>query len=822
MEGAGCPVRKRGAMTEGRDSDGKPVRPSDSLSNHEAGSSTNKLRIINRSGDAASRWAFGEGLEKSLNGQGFVETIDLGYLFDSDVTTSGSFDVRGEIWATTFGKVLQALPVPAALISQTFKLWAMNEAWKRLTTDYVQLLGTPFAELMAQQSDKDKMSRLLDHVFVGRRAQVSEGMLRLGRGQVWARMTFRSIRIKGERFVLLVVEDLTTETAQLKENTRLRRDLERRVEERTAQFQKANEALKLEVHAHKQTLEALEASERRYRTVVEDQTEMIYRFLPDGTLNFLNPAFAHFLGESPDMLCNWNVFDVMPVDYSRKLKQILVDLKGKTTAEEFEHRLLNAQGEHRWTSWSVRTTRDEKGTMNAVQCVGRDITERKAAAVALRKSEELLRAVFESTRDIIFVKDRDLRITHWNPSVENLLGTESSQLRGRRTDDIFDPETASQILELDRRALRGEVVEVETTWPILGGAMTFLAVVSPLLSPQREVFGICMIARDITSRKKLGTSKVAKADQFVSVSMQATMERARFAAQTDSTILLQGETGTGKDFLARWIHDHSSRANFSYVSINCATLPADLAESELFGHERGAFTGAVTRKRGLLEISEGGTLLLNEIGELSLALQAKLLTFLDTRTFLRVGGNKDVSVNARLIAATHRDLRQEISAGRFLEPLYYRLNVLRIDIPPLRDRLEDIPILVERLYEELTSKMLPAEVPEIETTSIQNLSHYHWPGNIRELKNVLERALMMARGNRIFLRPPLDEPAPKDAGISMVQFRNETLGSAVDKLTKLMCEEALRQTGGNRIQAAKKLGISRGALYRSLRRFEIE
>lgn len=302
--------------------------------------------------------------------------------------------------------------------------------------------------------------------------------------------------------------------------------------------------------------------------------------------------------------------------------------------------------------------------------------------------------------------------------------------------------------------------------------------------------------------------------------MQVTMKRARIAANTEATILLQGESGSGKDFLARWIHDHSSRASFSYLAINCAALPPDLAESELFGHERGAFTGAVTSKRGLLELAEGGTLLLNEIGELSLSLQAKLLTFLDTWSFRRVGGSREIHVDARLIAATHRDLGEEIAAGRFLEPLYYRLNVLRIEIPPLRKRLEDLPILVDRLYAELTSKMLPSDVPEIDMSSIANLLDYSWPGNVRELKNVLERALMLAQGNRVVLRPPVNEVSRN--GLALATMQGETLSAAVEKLTKFMCEEALRVSGGNRKQAAECLGISRGAFYRYLEKFGLD
>lgn len=809
-------------MKNSEKSSGHGTTLSDAPSKRKSSSRQNNVRILERGRVTLSKRSAGDTVEKTSNGIGFTDTIDLGNLFTSELTDSGSFEIRGEIWATTFGKVIQALPIPAALIDQSHNIWALNEAWGRLTSDHQQLQDTPFADLMSDLAGKQKISELIENVFLGRRPQVSEGGLSFARGHLWARMTFRSISIKGEKFVLLLVEDLTAEKTQLQENRRLQRDLQRRVEERTAQLERTNEELRLEILAHKKTLGALEASESRYRAVVEHQTDMIYQFLPEGSLNFLNPAWAKYLGESPEALWRWNVFDIMPADYGRKLKQIVADLNAKNPAGEFEHLLPNAKGEQRWTRWTVSNVLNEDGDVIAIQCVGRDITERKAATEALRKSEELLRAIFESTRDMILIKDRDLRITHWNPAAETLLGLNASQLRGRRAEDLFDPKTAASMLELDRRALGGEVVEVEATHPILGVSMTFLEVRSPLLTPQGDVMGVCTIARDITSRKDIGTSRVAKAEKFPSTSMQATMERARIAAETDSTILLQGETGTGKDFLARWIHDHSSRAGFSYLSINCAALPPDLAESELFGHERGAFTGAVATKKGLLEISEGGTLLLNEIGELSLPLQAKLLTFLDTRCFLRVGGNREIHVNARLIAATHRDLREEIAAGRFLEPLYYRLNVLRIDIPPLRDRLDDLPILVEKLYAELTSNMLSSEVPHIDMTSIRNLSNYHWPGNVRELKNVVERALMMARGNHITLSPPVDETAPRDVLQSLAGMHGETLSSATEKLAELMCEEALRRTGGNRAQAAESLGISRGALYRYLRKFGIE
>ncbi len=183
--------------------------------------------------------------------------------------------------------------------------------------------------------------------------------------------------------------------------------------------------------------------------------------------------------------------------------------------------------------------------------------------------------------------------------------------------------------------------------------------------------------------------------------------------------MLLGESGSGKDYLARYIHNHSKRAGGPYFSVNCAAIAAQLAESELFGHEKGSFTGAQGRKRGLLELAEGGTLLLNEIGELSLPLQAKLLTFLDTKKFTRVGGEKEISVNARLIAATNRDLQKEVEAGRFRNDLFYRINVMTITVPPLRERREDLPILTREILSQLHAELRFAAPPSIDAAAIE-------------------------------------------------------------------------------------------------------
>ena len=235
--------------------------------------------------------------------------------------------------------------------------------------------------------------------------------------------------------------------------------------------------------------------------------------------------------------------------------------------------------------------------------------------------------------------------------------------------------------------------------------ITLHEVRTPLYNGSGEITGICVICRDVTDFNKIQDRPKLDPHEYRSEAMKSVLDLATFAASGKSVILLLGESGVGKDYLAKYIHERSNYSSGPYFSINCAAVPSELAESELFGHEAGAFTGANRRKRGLLELAEGGTLLLNEIGELSPALQAKFLTFLDTRTFTRVGGQQEIKVNARILAATNRDLQNEISSGRFRADLYYRLNVLSIRVPPLRERTEDLPILVAQLLSTLAKDL---------------------------------------------------------------------------------------------------------------------
>ena len=286
----------------------------------------------------------------------------------------------------------------------------------------------------------------------------------------------------------------------------------------------------------------------------------------------------------------------------------------------------------------------------------------------------------------------------------------------------------------------------------------------------------------------------------------ATVER---VAPTNATVLLGGESGVGKDLIARAIHDKSRRARGPFIKINSTAIPENLLESELFGYERGAFTGAVASKPGKFELADKGTLFLDEIGDVPPATQVKLLRVLQEREFERLGGTKTVKVDVRLIAATNRDLRQALEQGTFREDLYYRLNVVPIDIAPLRERKEDIPELVNLFIARFagdSGKPVEGITPE----AMQILKNYHWPGNVRELQNIIERACALAKGTVIEVGDIHLDVRPAKAANGVSGFLPD--GMTLEQWEDEMIQEALRRANGNKSQAARLLGLSRNAL----------
>jgi len=287
-------------------------------------------------------------------------------------------------------------------------------------------------------------------------------------------------------------------------------------------------------------------------------------------------------------------------------------------------------------------------------------------------------------------------------------------------------------------------------------------------------------------------------------------------SNSNATVLLLGETGTGKELISRHLHANSARRDKPFIAINCAALPETLLESELFGHEKGSFTGAVAQKFGRFELANGGTLFLDEIGEISHSTQIKLLRVLQEREFVRVGGTKTVACDVRIIAATNRDLQKEIKEGRFREDLFYRLNVFPIETPPLRRRREDIPMLVEHFIR-YSARQLNVAPPRPTDEALALLTGYAWPGNIRELQNVVERAVLLSDGQCI-------EPSqlPREVvgeGISPEPAKSD---STLHGYEKAMVVRALKENGWNQTKAAKALGISRDNLRYRIKKYEIQ
>jgi DNA-binding NtrC family response regulator len=294
-----------------------------------------------------------------------------------------------------------------------------------------------------------------------------------------------------------------------------------------------------------------------------------------------------------------------------------------------------------------------------------------------------------------------------------------------------------------------------------------------------------------------------------SVKMQEVLATVDRVAPTNATVLLGGESGVGKDLIARAIHEKSRRARGPFIKINSTAIPENLLESELFGYERGAFTGAVASKPGKFELADKGTLFLDEIGDVPPATQVKLLRVLQEREFERLGGTKTIKVDVRLIAATNRDLREALEQGTFREDLYYRLNVVPIDIAPLRERREDIPELVN-LFIARFSGDSGKPVEGITAEAMQILTSYHWPGNVRELQNIIERACALAKGTVLEVADIHLDVRPQKAGSSVNGFLPD--GMTLEQWEDEMIQESLRRANGNKSQAARLLGLSRNAL----------
>jgi len=439
--------------------------------------------------------------------------------------------------------------------------------------------------------------------------------------------------------------------------------------------------------------------------------------------------------------------------------------------------------------------------------------ERDRYAAETARARDELETIFESVQEGILTADRSLRVTHVNPAMADLLGRAADPFVGSTIREVFGDDLTPARRAVERVATGGlasgrERVEARVN----GESKVFEFNAAPLVNDG----GAVIVLRDVTRLSRLeATVEESRGYHGIigrSAQMRQVFDLIEDVKETDSTVLICGESGTGKEGVAGVIQRLSARATGPYVKVNCAALSEDILESELFGHVKGAFTGALSDRVGRFEAANGGTILLDEIGDISLKVQLRLLRVLQEREFERVGDTKTITTDVRVIATTNQDLREKIEAGTFRQDLYYRLNVVRIEIPALRERPEDIPLLVEHFRARFSAAM-NKPVDTVSGAALELLVGYPWEGNVRELENAIERAFVVCREPEIqprHLPPEIRHGAPSRSGVRGPAAEGD---SGRTDFSRDEIVEVLEETDWNVAKSARKLGVARNTLY---------
>ena len=554
--------------------------------------------------------------------------------------------------------------------------------------------------------------------------------------------------------------------------------------------------------------------------IVENIPDMIFvKRAGDHMFIRFNRAGEELLGWSREELLGKTDHDFYPKEQADFFHQKDREtLQNKVLVDIPEEPIDTKTGRKRWLHTKKVPILDDRGEPAFLLGISEDITERKLAEERVRAAEQALGRLVRSAREAMVAWTPDGNVITWNPAAEALFGIAADAALGQNLAGIIADEHFEAAA--DQLARTGEMPLFEISLRRHDGRDLELEV--SMFTIREEPKHFAAIIRDTTELARLRhvnevlshrPSQVDLDARITSPRMQQALASAELVARDPiATVLLLGETGVGKGWLARRIHARSPRADKPFFELNCATLSPQLLESELFGHERGAFTGATSQKRGIVEAAEGGTLFLDEVGEMSASVQALLLTFLDARTFRRVGGTRIFTADVRILTATNVDLKQASDRGAFRRDLYYRLSVVPIIVPPLRERREEIPALARTLVVELASRVTGRRRVTLSKSVTNALQRYDWPGNVRELRNVLERAMILARADAI----EVDHLAP--------EMRDARPGETSEKLEDVERNHILRVLSAaqeNRTRAAEILGISRSTLKRKLAEYGV-
>jgi formate hydrogenlyase transcriptional activator len=498
---------------------------------------------------------------------------------------------------------------------------------------------------------------------------------------------------------------------------------------------------------------------------VDSIPALIHTARPDGYFDYFNKSWLEYLGATLDDVTGWKWRAFV---HPEEVEGIVAKWRAcLATGEIFEHetRFRRANGEYRWMFHRKVPLRDETGKIVKWYGTGIDIEERKTAEDKIRARETELRQILELVPQHIAVFGPDGSPLYANHVALEYCGITIDQWRDCSRISFIHPDDREHYLgEAENRFRQGEPYEFEVRLMRHDGEFRyFLVRRNPFMDERGQITRWYATATDIEDRKQAeeGIKKeniilreeIDKTSMFeeivgVSVPLQSVLTDVSRVAPTDSTVLITGETGTGKELVARAIHKRSRRSARAFVSVNCAAIPSSLIASELFGHEKGAFTGATQRRQGRFELAEGGTIFLDEVGELPPEVQIALLRVLQEREFERVGSGRSIRADVRVIAATNRNLESAIAEKTFRTDLYYRLNVFPILVPPLRERREDIPLLVEYFLHRF-AKRAGKRINKISKETLNIVEWYDWPGNVRELQNVVERAVIVSESDAL-------------------------------------------------------------------------
>jgi PAS domain S-box-containing protein len=589
-----------------------------------------------------------------------------------------------------------------------------------------------------------------------------------------------------------------------------------------------------DITERKRAEESLRESETRFRTFVDHAGDALFVYdLEQRTVVDVNREACESLGYTREEIIGKTPLAFHPGTYEADIESVWERAAvGETVFDTHWHRRKDGT----LFPVEVHTTRVLYGGRHFLLMVARDISDRLRAEEAVRQSEKQLREVIETMPAIAWTNSSDGCFEFVNKRWQEYTGMSAQESAGFGWKSAFHPKDLDRYVERRRTSL-GSVDSFEDEVRIRCGKngeyRWFLSRAVPLRDEQGNIVRWYGTATDIHDRKQAEErlqvenvvlrEEIDKASMFEEVvgaspALQTVLSAVSKVAPTDSTVLLTGQTGTGKELIARAIHRKSERSGRAFISVNCAAIPQSLIASELFGHEKGAFTGALQRHLGRFELAEGGTIFLDEIGELPMETQVALLRVLQEREFQRVGGTQPIRVNVRILAATNRDLRKAIAAGTFREDLFYRLNVFPIHIPPLRERKEDIPMLVEYFIDRFARKA-GKNIRSIDKQSLELLESYSWPGNIRELQNVVERSVVLCDTDTLRI-----DNSWLSLGNSQLDSSTGSLAGKIQAQEKEFIEKALAETEGKvsgPLGAAAKLGISPSALEYKIRLLKI-